>query len=397
MKHKRSIRANRSSVKKESRIKRGLAKVPGVRRMRALNRPVIPGSVQTVKDSVKKHLPVGIPGPGPLESLSELPKITNETVAEHREAVLKGARKYIYPLQHSRGVIIKVSVGLFIALIVGFFVYCGLALYKFQSTSTFIYEVTRVIPFPVAKAGNHFVSYESYLFELRHLEHYYETQQKENFADPQWKEHYTRLKQDSLQKVINDAYVKQLAKEGNVSVSNREVEDQIALVKSQNRLGSSDEMLDDVLDQFWDWDINDFKRELKTQLLAQKVASQLDSATHARAANALAEIRAGADFAAVAAKSSDDEQSKSKGGAYPGPIGKTDRDVPPHVVDALFQLQPGQVSEVVDTGYTLEILKYNSQVGEKIQASHISFKVQPINTYTKPLKEQSKIYRFISV
>lgn len=390
MKHKRSI-------KKEGRLRRGLSKVPGIRRVAGAKRPVLPDSVRGVKDSVKKRLPVGLPEPGPLESLSELPRITNETVAEHREAVLRGARKYIYPLQHSRGAIIKVSVGLFIALIVAFFVYCGLALYKFQSTSTFIYEVTRVIPFPVAKAGNHFVSYESYLFELRHLKHYYETQQKENFKDPQFKEHYTRLKQDSLQKVINDAYIKQLARDGNVTVSNREVEDQIALVKSQNRLGSSDEMLGDVLDEFWDWDIEDFKRELKTQLLAQKVASELDSATHARASNALAEVRGGADFAAVAAKYSDDADSKAKGGAYPGPIGKTDRDVPPHIVDALFALQPGQVSDVVDTGYTLEILKYVAPAGEKINAAHIQFKLEPITTYTKPLKENSKVYRFIRV
>jgi len=335
--------------------------------------------------------------PGPLESLSDLPKITNETVAEHREAVLSSARKYIYPLQHSRTVIIKVSVGLFIALIVGFFVYCGLALYKFQSTSTFIYEVTRVIPFPVAKAGPHFVSYESYLFELRHLKHYYETQQKENFSDPQWSEHYTRLKQDSMQKVINDAYIKQLAGNGNISVSNREVQDQIDLVKSQNRLGSSDQMLDDVLDQFWAWSIDDFKRELKSQLLSQKVASELDTAAHARATNALAEVNSGADFGVVATKYSDDPTTKDKGGQYAGPIGKTDRDVAPHVVEALFALQPGQISGIVDTGYTLEILKNLGISGEKINAAHISFKLQPITTYTAPLEAQQKVHHFIHV
>lgn len=390
-------RMNHKKSGKRGTLRRGLAKVPGVRRLASVKPAQVTDSVKTVTKSVKKRLPGGQSGANPLESLSDLPRITNETVAEHREAVLRGARKYIYPLQHSRGAIIKVSIGLFIALIVAFFVYCGLALYKFQSTSTFIYEVTRVIPFPVAKAGNRFVSYESYLFELRHLKHYYETQQKENFADPQYTEHYKRLKQDSLNKVINDAYVKELAKEGDVNVSAREVDQQIALVKSQNRLGSNDEMLNDVLEQFWGWDIEDFRRELKTQLLAQKVASEHDSAVHARAANALAEIRGGADFAAMAAKYSDDNVSKARGGTYDGPIGKTDRDVPPHVVDALFALQPGQVSDVVNTGYTLEILKNISVSGEKIQAAHISFTIEPIATYTKPLKEKDRIHRFIRV
>lgn len=336
----------------------------------------------------------------PLEALSDLPRITNETVAEHREEILSSARKYIYPLQHSRGRIIKVSAGLLAAAVVAFFAYCGLALYKFQSTSTFIYEVTRVIPFPVARVGTQMVSYENYLFELRHLTHYYETQQKEDFRNESGARHLAKLKQDSLQQVIDDAYVKQLAAKHHIQVSGREVEDQIAMVKSQNRLGSSDQMLSDVLKQFWGWSLDDFKRQLRTQLLAQKVASELDTADHARAANALAELRGGADFAAIAAKVSDDPASKSKGGAYPGPIAKINRDVPPQVVDALFRLQPGQVSDVIDTGYSLEIIKNlgpPAGSADKLQAAHISIKLQPITTYVAPLRDAQKPQHFIKV
>ncbi|HEX8183056.1 MAG TPA: peptidylprolyl isomerase [Candidatus Saccharimonadales bacterium] len=350
-----------------------------------------------VLHAVKRRLPGRKKSSSPLETLSDLPRITNETIAEHREEILGSARKYIYPLQHSRDRILKVSATLLVVAVVAFFAYCGLALYKFQSASTFVYEVTRVIPFPVAKAGSSFVSYENYLFELRHLTHYYETQQKENFADESGRRHLTKLKQDSLQKVIDDAYVKQLAAKNNITVTNGEVEDQIALVKSQNRLGSNDQMLADVLKQFWGWSIVDFKRELKSQLLYQKVGSELDTATHARADNALAELRGGADFAAVAAKVSDDATTKDKGGAYPAAIGKTSRDVPPQIVDALFRLKPGETSDVIETGYNLEILKSISVAGDKVQAAHISFKLQDISTHLKPLKEQAKPTRFIKV
>lgn len=354
-----------------------------------LKRPALPSAI-------KRRLP-GKKSTSPLEALNGLPRITNETVAEHREEVLRGARKYIYPLQHSRDRIIKISVTLFIAAIVAFFAYCGITLYKFHSSSTFIYEVTRVVPFPVAKAGKQYVSYESYLFELRHLEHYYQTQQKENFKDPKTAEHLTKLKQDSLQKVIDDAFVKQLAARNNITVTNREVEDQIALVKSQNRLGSSDQMLGDVLKQFWGWSLDDFRRELKSQLLSQKVASVLDSATHARANNALAELQGGADFAVVAANVSDDESTKAKGGAYPIAVSKTTRDVPPHVIDTLFKLTPGQVSEVIDTGYSLEIVKCISVAGDRVQGAHIMFRLQPISTYLKPLQDTQKTRHFIKV
>lgn len=340
----------------------------------------------------KKHTEEGFG-----EALSNLPKITNETVAEHREEVLSSARKYIYPLQHSRGRIIRISTSLFIVAVIAFFAYCGLALYKFQSTSTFIYQVTRVIPFPVAKAGSQIVSYENYLFELRHLMHYYQTQQKEDFDDPKTAGHLVQLKKDSLQKVIDDAYIKQLAKKENITISNREVNDQIALVKSQNRLGTNDQMLADVLKQFWNWSIDDFRRELKMQLLAQKVASQLDTATHARATNALAMLNEGKDFAAVAAEVSDDESSKANGGKYGIPIARTNRDVPPQVVDALFKLQPNEVSGIVNTGYTLEIVKTLQIQDGKVQGAHISFRLKDVDTYIKPLVDASKPVRLIKV
>jgi hypothetical protein len=330
------------------------------------------------------------------EALSNLPRITNETVAEHREKVLSSARKYIYPLQHSRSRIIKISTSLFVIAVVVFFAYVGLALYKFQSTSTFMYEVTRVLPLPVAKAGPNFISYDSYLFELRHLTHYYETQQKEDFSGND-KQHLAALKKSSMQTVIDDAYVKQLADQHHISVSAREVDDQITLMKSQNRLGTSDQMLSDVLKQYWGWSISDFRRELKSQLLAQKTASQLDVATHARANNALADIQAGKDFAAVAAAASDDAGTKANGGQYGGPIDKSNRDIPPAVIDALFKLQPGQASSIIDTGYSLEIVKVLGVQGDKVTAAHISLNLKNIQTYIQPLRTQHKPRTFISV
>ncbi len=348
--------------------------------------------------AVKRRLPGRKSSTNPLEeALTSLPRITNETVAEHREEVLSSARKYIYPLQHSRDRIIKVSVALFVAAIVAFFIYCGLALYKFQTTSAFMYEVTRVIPFPIAKSGSQYVSYESYLFELRHLTHYYETQQKENFSTKSGALRLAKLKHDSMQKVIDDAYVKQLAETNNISVSSREVEDQISLVKSQNRLGSNDQMLGDVLKQFWGWSIDDFQRELKSQLLSQKVASELDTGSHARAANALAEIQGGTDFGAVAAKTSDDPTTKDKGGQYPAAVSKTNRDVPPQAVDALFKLSPGQTSGVIEAGYALEIVKNIKLTGDKVEGAHIMFKLQPISTYIAPLKSEHKSHQLIKL
>jgi hypothetical protein len=324
------------------------------------------------------------------------PRITNQTVAENREEVLSSARKYIYPLQHSRHRVARISLSLLLVAIIGFFAYCTLALYKFQSTSTFLYDVTRVIPFPIAKAGPHFVAYENYLFELRHYEHYYVTQQKLDPGSDSGKRQLAIFKKQALAQVINQAYVKQIAAKHKITVSNQDIDKEIALVRSQNRLGSSDQVLADVLKQFWGWSISDFRRELATQLLQQKVVSTLDTATHARADAAALQLKGGADFGTLASQISDDPVGKGNGGQYGFLIDKQNRDVPPQVVKAIFELKkPGDVSGVVNAGATLEIVKLLQISGSKRQAAHISFTFTDITTYINQLHEKS--HRYVKV
>jgi hypothetical protein len=328
---------------------------------------------------------------------SSVPRITNETIAEHREEVLSGARKYIYPLQHSTHRIVLISVGIFIALVVTFFTYTTLALYKLQSSSTFIYRVTQVIPFPVARTKGRFVSYESYLFELRHYIHYYETQQKLSFKTAAGEQQLASYKKQALQRVVDDAYIKELAEKHHVNVTDKEVDAEIAIVRKQNRLGTSDKVFEDVLRDFWGWSISDFKRSLRQQLLAQKVVSALDTDTHARAEAAKSELDSGADFGAVAKKYTDDPAGKDNGGDFGGPIDRTNRDYPAQTVDTLFRQAPGQVSGIINTGFALEIIKTSEVTGDKAKGAHIVFTFKDVSEYLNPLKDSQKTRRYIHV
>src|SRR5215471_611761 len=187
-------------------------------------------------------------------------RITNETIAARREEVLGSARKYIYPLQASKHRVVKFSVGIFVVAIVGFFVFCSLELYKFQSTSSFIYGVTRVLPFPVAIINNRdVVSYDSYLFQLRHYMHYYQTQQNANFSTKDGKQQLAVFKKLSMDQALQEAYVNELARKHHVTVSEHDVDAAVALVRSQNRLGASDQVFQNVLSEFWGWSIADFR------------------------------------------------------------------------------------------------------------------------------------------
>ncbi len=325
------------------------------------------------------------------------PKITNETVAEHREEVLSSARKYIYPLQHSKHKIVVITTTLFIVTLVAFVSYTTLSLYKLKSNSSFLYGVTKVFPFPVAKAGGNFVAYENYLFELRHYIHYYRNQQKLDFDSESGRQQLAEFKKRALDKVVNDAYVKQLAKQNNVTVSNQEVQAEIKIVRDQNRLGGSDKVFEDVLKEYWGWSVTDFERSLQQQLLAQKLLPILDKELVAKAQAAKSELDNKADFAKVAQKYSDDTITKDNGGEIDGEIDRSNREIAAQTVSTLFSLKPGQYSTVINTGYSLEIVKSLDKQGDKARAAHIVFNFKDIDAYLNDFKDQKKASLYIKL
>lgn len=328
---------------------------------------------------------------------SHVPRITNKTVAEHREEVLGSARKFIYPLQHSKHKVVLVSISIFIVSVLAFFAYCTLALYRFQSSDTFLYRVTQVVPFPIARSGSNFVAYENYLFELRHYKHFYEHQQELDFETDAGQRQLAEFKRRALDKVVNDAYIKQLAKQNDISVSDQEVEDEIRVVRSQNRLGNSEEVLEETLKKFWGWSLDDFKRSLHQQLLTQKVVATLDVETAQRAETVMGELRSGADFAAVAQKYSDDAATKDNGGSLGGFIEKNTRDLSPQTTKALFELEEGQYSEPINIGYGLEIVQVTEKRGDQVKGAHIVLNFKDAEAFINDLKAEQPARIYISL
>jgi hypothetical protein len=329
------------------------------------------------------------------DAISNVPRITNDTVTDHREDVLSSARKYIYPLQHSKHKVVRISVGLLALVIVGFLVFCGVDLYKLQGTSGFIYDVTKIIPFPVAKTGSTWISYESYLFELRRNMHYYTSQQQANFNTKDGKAQLNRLKEQALNYAVQSALVKKLADENNVNVSNQQLNNQVNLLRNENRLGSSDNVFKEVLSEYYGWSESDFKRELQQEMLQQAVITKMDTATGTRAEDALKKLNTGTDFATLATQVSDDLQTKANGGQYPNTVTLNDQQIPPEITNALFGLKAGQISGIINTGFTLEIVKVIDRSGSSLHAAHIQFNLQDASTYIKPLEYKQPPRQYI--
>ncbi|MBL8121332.1 peptidylprolyl isomerase [Candidatus Saccharibacteria bacterium] len=332
------------------------------------------------------------------EALSNVPRITNETVAEHREEVLRGARKYKYPLEHSKRRIVVVSSSLLFAAFIGFIVYTGLSLYRYQSTSLFIYRVTQIIPLPVAKVGGRWVAYENYLFELRRYMHYYQTQQQVDFETESGNFQLDSYRPKALRQVIDATYVKDLAAKNNVRVTEQEVDDAIVTLRAQNQLGSNNDELASITKKFFDWSIDDLRRQLRQELLAQKVAATLDSTAKTEAENIVKQLNGGIDFQALAKQVSDDESTKANGGQYNDTaITMSSQEVPPAVIRALGSMKPGQTSDIIRTPTSFEIVKLISVDAGKYKAAHIQVQFKNIQTYIQPLEKSTPVKQFIQV
>jgi parvulin-like peptidyl-prolyl isomerase len=96
-------------------------------------------------------------------------------------------------------------------------------------------------------------------------------------------------------------------------------------------------------------------------------------AARRRAAELLAKIRGGADFAALAREHSEDSSAQAGGdlGWFPR------RQMVKPFEDAVFALEPGQISDIVETEFGLHIIKLEAkQAGEKVALAEVKDKVR---------------------
>jgi hypothetical protein len=324
-------------------------------------------------------------------------RVTNANVSDERKNVLKRARRYMYPLQHSKHRVVALSITILVVVIMAFFSYSVLALYGFQSVSSFTHGITKILPFPVARIGANFVPYEHYLFEVRHRIHYYETQEQTDFGDETNQEQLNEFRRQSLAKVIDDAYIARAAREKGITVSNEEVDAQIEVLRAQGRLGGDDRFLEDVLKDFWGWTMDDLRRSLRLTMLSQKVVAELDIETQERAQTALDRVRGDDDFADVAKEVSEDRATAERGGEFPALVDRADKNYLPVTTETLFNLEEGEVSEIMNIGYGLEILKSIERQGERVRGAHILFNFKDAEEFLNDYKDESPARVYISV
>lgn len=321
-------------------------------------------------------------------------RITNETVAEHREQILAGGRKFKYPVQVAKHRLIFTSVILGVAAIV---ISAGLIwqqLYLAQNTSGFMYRVTQLLPLDVASVDGKGVRYSDYLKKYRSSIHYLQQQNSINLNSEDGRRQSDFIKRREMESAKRDAYALKLAAEKKVTVSKEEVEAFIHKDLDAKRV-SQEAYERTVLKNFYDWSIDDYRSIVHTELLKRKVSFVIDTDAKQLATTLKSQLDAGGDFATIARERSDDISTKAAGGDV-GMVPIDNQD-PNGLIAAAKGLQPSQVSGIITGSDGYYLVKLASKTDSAIQYSQIKVGLHAFEKQFANLQSTGKIKEYIKL
>ena len=324
-------------------------------------------------------------------------RITTDTLAEHREQVLAGGRKFKYPVQYQRhklvinAIVIGVS-ALILLIGIGWYL-----LYSAQNTSEFMYRVTKVAPVPVAVVDGQQVSYSDYLMKYRSAAHYLIDKEQIEVNSDDGKRQLDFVKQQAMDDAVADAYAKKLAKELDIEVTDADLE---AFLKQQRKTGDdevTEATYNAVIKDYYGWSPEEYRDAMKSKLLRQKVAYAVDTDAEKVTENIEAKVSAGAADLKVVADAVNAEVAGAV--AYvPGAwVPRTNQDG--GLAEAAAKLSKGQISTAVKTTsgdgyYYVRLIDSNDA---QVQYEYIHVPLRAFDTKLAAVEKDGKFTSYIKL
>jgi len=226
-------------------------------------------------------------------------RITTDTLAEHREKVLAGGRKFKYPMQYARHKLVINAIIIGVAAVILLVVLGWYLLYPAQNTSEFMYRVTKVIPVPVASVDGQPVRYSDYLMKYRSAEHYLVEKEQIDIKSEDGQRQLEFIKSESMDDAVADAYALKIAKQQGITVTDAEIESYLTTQREQS--GQSEATYNTVIEDYYGWSPEEYREVIKQKLLRQKVAYAVDAPAKDASETITAKIEGGqTDLKAIA-------------------------------------------------------------------------------------------------
>ena len=326
-------------------------------------------------------------------------RITNDTLAQHRERVLAGGRKFKYPVQYQRhklvvNTIIIAVVALVVLVATGWYM-----LYKGQNTSEFMYRVTRVVPVPVAVVDGQQVKYSEYLKKYRSEQHYLVEKEQIDTKSEGGKSQLAYVKGRAMADAIADAYAAKLAKSLDVQVSDADLE----VFLKQQRLSSDGEEVSDatistVINEYYGWSPGEYREAMRSKLLRQRVAYAVDTLAEKSVESVTASVKSGEEDL----KKITDEvnnSNKKAGLIYMAPAWVPRNNQDGGLAATAAKLSKGQISEAIkaSSGDGYFFIKLVDSNDSQLQYEYIRIPLSEFDKKLEQVKKDGKIKEFIKI
>lgn len=324
-------------------------------------------------------------------------RITNETVAEHRESILAGGRRFKYPMQYARHRLVINTILVAIAALVVIIAIGWWQLYSVQNTSTFFYRVTRLLPLPVASVDGESVRYSNYLMYYNSPAHYLEQNEQLDLTSENGKRQVAYNKRKSIDSAIADAYAAKLAKGLKIKVDNAQIDKVIENDRDTVNGKISQDTYDTAILNILGWSPEENRQATRNKLLLQQVSYAIDTVAAKKRDEAKVLVaQPDADFDKIAATLGGDGSGQVVAGIS-GVVPRTNHDGGRSAEAA--KLTVGQTSGVIKTttGDGYYFVKLLSQTDRDINYAYLRIPLTKFDEQLAQLKKDGKIKEFIDI
>ena len=299
------------------------------------------------------------------------------------------------------GLVITVVVGIVLTLSIGVY-----RAYAKADTDPFTVTVAKVLRLPIMKINGERILYSDFADDLKaiHTLASYEKSTGGQNADLT----ATQMTDQVLWRLANNIIIGDAAKEYNITVESKDLQDLDNQVLSNFKDRAA---ADAELEKRYGWNLSEYETKvMRPYIIQNKLSDQItNDATQkavikSKAQSVLDQIKAGADFAAMAKEYGQDGTAQTGGDL--GWFTKGDMVQP--FEDAVFALKKGELDpNLVETQYGYHIIQLLDIKNEKskdgkttvksLHARHILFSYPSLNTFLDTATKQADIHLYASL
>lgn len=325
-------------------------------------------------------------------------RITNETIAEHREQILAGGRRFKYPIQYTKHKLIINTVLISMASIILLLVGCWAVMYPMQNTSTIAYRISRIAMLPVGSVDGEPVRYSDYLVQYRASEYYLNKYGEVKVNSKDWYVQLDDIKYRSMNLAQQAAYARKLAKRYNVSISRKDVNDFIDQERTTINGRVSQETYDASIRMLYGESADDYRLIVENGLLKNKVAFAMDTTAKDQTDKALSLLKSNGDFAKTVETINKQSTEGKLSAGNSGSVDISSKFNGLRVSD-ISKTPVGSLSGITrstnDDGYY--IVKVVAKTDKKITFEYIHIPLTVFKSQFEQLKKSGKISEYITI